>query len=44
MVEHNAKGASAELLKVYEGLPVTNDDDREAESDVTIVIGADFRF
>lgn len=44
LVEHNAKGASAELLKVYEGLPVTNDDDREAESDVTIVIGADFRF
>lgn len=44
LVEHNAKGASAELLKVYESLPVTNDDDREAESDVTIVIGADFRF
>ncbi len=44
LIEHNAKGASAELLNVYEGLPVTNDDDREAESDVTIVIGADFRF
>ncbi len=44
LIEHNAKGASAEVLKVYEGLSVTNDDDREAESDVTIVIGNDFRF
>lgn len=44
LIEHNAKDISAELLNIYENLPVTNDDNKEAESDVTLIIGSDFRF
>lgn len=44
VVEHNAKAAGAEILKVYENLPVSGDDDKDAKTDVTIFIGTDFVF
>lgn len=44
IVDHNAKNASEEILKIYAGLPVKNDEARDAEADVTIYVGNDFSF
>lgn len=44
IIDHNAKNASEEILKLYSGIGVKNDENKDAESDVTIYVGNDFPF
>ncbi len=44
IVDHNGKNASDEVLKIFSGVPVINDDDKSADADVTIYVGNDFSF
>lgn len=44
MIDHNAKYASDEIKKIYSSLPVKNDENGDAEADVTIYVGNDFVF
>ena len=44
IIDHNSKNASEEILKIYTGLQVKNDEDKDHEADVTLYIGNDFSF
>ena len=44
IIEYTSKKGSEELLKVYEGIPVTKSEKSKPEEDVTLIIGSDFKF
>lgn len=44
IVDHNAKNGSAEILKIYNGIDVINDENPKSDADVTFYIGNDFTF
>lgn len=44
IIDHNSKNGSAEILKIYNGIEIKNDENPKHDADVTIYVGNDFTF